>query len=196
MSTQESPSPPPIHQRPAFWWALLALGTIVIVAFVPYANAVQAWLRGVLGAQGVRWALIGLVAAAAAGVAGVILRRRPALAPVRLPRMLLVPAGAAVWMASLDVVAEAFHLVEYGVLAAVAFRALSFRLGGPGTYVAAGALAAFVGIVDEFVQWLVPGRYWGLHDVALDVAGGMLALLWIALLRRRQPARDSGRPAT
>lgn len=195
-SRQESHPDLPFHQRPAFWWATFALGTIVILAFVPYANAIQKQLRDLVGAQGLRWALIGVVAAAAAGVGVAIVRRRPAFEPARLSRTLFVPALAAVWMASLDVAAEAFHLVEYGLLGAVAYRALSFRLSGPAVYVAAAALTGSVGVVDEFVQWLVPGRFWGLHDVGLNVAGGVLAQVWIALARRRQPSSDSGRAAT
>jgi hypothetical protein len=163
-------------------WGLFALGTAAILAFVPLAGAIQKLARARFGEQGLRWGMAALVAVAAAVVVG-LLRRRSALSRTRLAGALLVPAAAVVWMVKLDVVAEAFHLVEYGLLGVLAFRALACHLRGLRAYAAAAALTALVGTCDELVQWLTPGRYWDLRDVGLNAAGGVLAQLWIAVLR-------------
>lgn len=201
MSPRPSAAEPPRH---VLWWSLFALGTLTILAFVPVANSIQKQMREWLGVQGLRWGMAGLVAAAAAGIV-YRARRRSRLSPGRLAGALLVPALAVALMVKLSVVAEAFHLVEYGLLGALAFRALSGHFRGAGVYVAAALLTALVGACDELVQWLTPGRYWGLGDIGLNAAGGLLAQLWIAVLRitpapprglrtpAGSPARDAGR---
>lgn len=172
----------------------------MILAFVPYAFKVQKVLRAQVGPHGLRWTLIGLVAAAVVGVLVVQRRRGTRLGLVGTLRMLWVPALAALWMTKISVVAEAFHLLEYGLLGAVACRALSFSFRDGTAYVVAVVLTAFAGTLDELVQWLTPGRFWGLHDVGLNVAGGVLAQLWLALGLRvswisGRPTRESLRAA-
>jgi VanZ family protein len=168
------------RERPAFWWSLFALGTLVILALVPFAAPIQRSLRAAIGAQGVRWALIGVVAVLAAVAVRRISRRQAAIAPASVLRIVAVPAVAAGWMAGMEITAEAVHLVEYGVLGAVAFRALAFHTAGFRTYAAAVALTASAGVLDEVVQRLTPGRFWDLRDVGLNAAGAVLAQLWIA----------------
>jgi VanZ family protein len=140
-------------------WGLFALGTLAILAFVPLAGPIQKLVREAIGEGGLRWGMAGLVAVAAVTVVG---KAR---------------------MVKLSIVAEAFHLVEYGLLGVLAFRALSCHLHEPAVYFAAAALTALVGTCDELVQWLTPGRYWGLRDVGLNAAGAVLAQLWIVVLR-------------
>jgi hypothetical protein len=163
-------------------WGLFALGTLAILAFVPLAGPIQKLVREAIGEGGLRWGMAGLVAVAAVTVVGKA-RRRSDLSPGRLACALLVPALAVALMVKLSIVAEAFHLVEYGLLGVLAFRALSCHLHEPAVYFAAAALTALVGTCDELVQWLTPGRYWGLRDVGLNAAGAVLAQLWIVVLR-------------
>jgi hypothetical protein len=97
--------------------------------------------------------------------------------------MALALGGAVGWIAlfrtgvtDVDVV-EAFHFVEYGVLAALFYRAWRFHIDGrrllypvlAGTVVATG---------DEFLQWYIPSRVGEMHDIALDVAAVVLGLLF------------------
>jgi hypothetical protein len=68
--------------------------------------------------------------------------------------------------ANVDVV-ERFHLVEYGALTWLYYRAWQWR--GDLTSLAFPALATFaVGIFDETLQWLVPARVGELRDVLLN----------------------------
>lgn len=179
MSSPETSADP----RRTFWWVLFALGTIAILAFVPVAFPLQKLLRERVGEEGLRWGMAGLVAAAAVAVAVFMARRRRELSPAFVARALVVPAVTVAWMVQQGVVAEAFHLVEYGLLGAVAFRALSCHLRDASVYLAAAVLTALVGTCEEFVQWLTPGRVWGLRDVGLNAAGAVLVQAWIAVLR-------------
>ena len=94
--------------------------------------------------------------------------------------------------ANVDAV-EAFHFVEYGVLAL-----LFFPFGQLGArweaYLHAGLATTAVGIADEWFQWFVPGRAGEWHDVLFDLlATGCGLLLCLALDERR--GRSSDRPA-
>jgi VanZ family protein len=72
---------------------------------------------------------------------------------------------------------EAFHFVEYGLVAYLFYRAWRLRPDFSGVLLAACAGVA-VGIADEWVQWLVPGRVGELHDVALNAVAVVCGLLF------------------
>ena len=74
---------------------------------------------------------------------------------------------------------EAIHLLEYGLLSFLLFKALSHRIRDWTVYVSALLFVLFFGIANEFLQWTVPGRYWGFKDVGLDVIGGGILILAI-----------------
>lgn len=76
---------------------------------------------------------------------------------------------------------EAVHFVQYGVLGLLTYRALSHRIADNGIYLAAFLLATAVGICDEALQWLMPKRVWGLHDIWLNSFAAALVMLGLAL---------------
>ena len=75
---------------------------------------------------------------------------------------------------------EGIHILEYGLLSYLTFRALSHNIRDYTIYPTAGLFVLLVGIIDEFLQWLMPERYWGFNDVRLNgLAGGIFLLaLW------------------
>lgn len=76
---------------------------------------------------------------------------------------------------------EAFHFVEYGLVAYLFYRAWRRRSDVSGVALAAGAGLA-LGIADEWVQWFVPGRVGEMHDILLNaVAVGCGLLVSIAV---------------
>lgn len=89
--------------------------------------------------------------------------------------------GFATGNASVDVV-ERIHIVEYGLLAALFYRAF-LPLGGAAAPLLAWVAAGLVGTLDEWVQWLVPTRVGDVGDVALNFAAagtGTLFALCVA----------------
>lgn len=74
-------------------------------------------------------------------------------------------------------VVEAFHFVEYGLVAFLFYRAWRRRPDLSGVLLAACAGIA-VGIADEWVQWLVPGRVGEMHDVTLNAVAIVCGLLF------------------
>jgi VanZ family protein len=74
-------------------------------------------------------------------------------------------------------VVEAFHFVEYGLVAYLFYRVWRNRPDLSGVVFAACAGLA-VGIADEWVQWFVPGRVGEMHDVALNAVAVGCGLLF------------------
>jgi hypothetical protein len=87
---------------------------------------------------------------------------------------------------------EAVHFVQYGILAILVYRALTHRITDPGIYFVALLLTTAIGIIDEALQWLTPGRVWGLKDIRLDSVAAALVLLGLAMGIR--PELITGRP--
>jgi hypothetical protein len=76
---------------------------------------------------------------------------------------------------------EAFHFVEYGAITYLYYRVWR-RRPDTGAVVFPAAAAFLVGIADESVQWLVPGRIGELHDIWLNgVAVGCGVLVSVAI---------------
>lgn len=85
---------------------------------------------------------------------------------------------------------KAAHATEYGVLAALIWRAIGGSFFAAATpWRAAGYLGAcgLYGVLDEFHQSFVPGRDASALDVTADVVGAaaVLAALWIVSSVRR-----------
>jgi len=87
---------------------------------------------------------------------------------------------------------KAIHIVEYGVLAALLWRALAHGKENTRDALTLKVLAGSLlyALSDELHQRLIPGRCGSLTDVGLDAVGVFIAL---ALLRRwGRPASPEG----
>lgn len=93
------------------------------------------------------------------------------------------------------------HVTEYGVAAVLTFRAL-WLTGRARTRLAAMLptvlLVASVALADEVRQLMVPSRTGAAHDVAIDVAGGLVGLSlapwivpWLGARRRRARGEEA-----
>ena len=161
------------------------LASFLIVFGAPYAGQIRGTLQSSFPDQ-YRWIIGGIVAA------GTIAAIASAFARVRVqpraasrtgqsgvhprPRYAIILLGVVISAAyawtvrsgNLDVdLVEAFHFVEYGLVAYLFHRAWRRRTDLSGVAFAASAALA-VGVVDEWVQWLVPGRVGEMHDVWLN----------------------------
>jgi hypothetical protein len=174
-------------------WSLAAAGwTAVIYATIPVFRALREWFTDRWDQSLIGWAVIGAVAAvtAAALVHGFRRARRPSAANAA---WLLAVAGIAIWWTSRlwEHPEEAVHLLSYGVLGVLLVRALEECLPDAGSLLAAIALGSLVGTIDEIIQWITPGRFWDLRDVAIN--GGGCALAVVAVWRLEESWRPPGR---
>jgi len=158
-----------------------AAWTAIIFAFIPLVRPIQ---RALLRAVDQGWITVAVLLAVGLALAAAVARLR------RLPR----PARSfdLVWLVAVTALAawcawalrgrpeEAIHLLQFGILAVLLYRAM--RPAGPDLAILAAAvlLGALLGTVDEIIQWIVPARYWDLRDVAVNAGACALAAaaLW------------------
>lgn len=94
---------------------------------------------------------------------------------------------------------ERSHLVEYGVVAVLTYAALTERRrnGGRVPFPALLAIlsAAFVGLVDEVIQWFLPNRVFDPIDIVFNAGAAVMAILAAGALARARHRRSSKRAA-
>jgi len=79
------------------------------------------------------------------------------------------------------------HMIEYAVLALLAFRSLNQFVGSVGIRSVVGLtflVLAVMAVADETLQRYVPGRHSDWWDYLADVAGGSLVLVVLWWFRR------------
>ena len=182
--------------------ALAVVASIVVALGAPYTGQIRGAIQDALPGQ-YRLIIGGVVVIGVAMAVTVALLRIKEQRRVRYGLLTFAVGGGALYAqatatgnANVDVV-ERFHLVEYGALTWLYYRAWHDR--GDLTSVVFPAFAAFtVGIFDEGLQWLVPARVGELHDVLLNgmsITCGLVFSLGLAPVRTMHwwPDRDGRR---
>ena len=153
----------------AAWAALL-------YASIPFVRPIQRTLAGRTGSGWIT--VVVLIAVAAALVGAFILVRRSPRPTTLFDLAWLVAiaacAAAAAWHLRRQP-EEAVHLLQFGVLAVLIYRALRAPEPDVAILAAVAVLGALVGTVDEIIQWIVPERFWDLRDVAVNAGACALA---------------------
>ncbi len=177
-------------------WLLAGLWSLAIFAVVPLAPTLQELVGERWGWQVFAYATLAVLATAGFAAIRHLARHgrgRPA------SYLWLAAVGSAFvgyTMLLRQTPVEAVHLVLYALLGGLCFRALSHRIHDWTIYLTASIIASIVGTLDEILQWLTPGRYWGLHDIWIDFLGA--ALMQVAIAKGLRPRIISGpvRPAS
>ncbi len=157
---------------------------------IPFARRLQAVLAETAG-NGAFWA----AAAGLGGLAGLWALawgwRQPRQHPVRKTAGLAALGVFSVWMftAQLQSAIEAFHVFEYAILGAFLYRAWSRHVQDPLVYPIAALSLALISWIDEFLQWLTPGRFWDFRDIRLNILAGTGMLVFIAQVMRPEQIR-------
>lgn len=174
-------------------WLLASVALATIYATLGAVPAIAAALRDRNMLDNTFFALCAVLLAA---VVAVGVSRRPR------------PLELAVWIAVLAVVAmgllrfgtpeERTHLVEYGLVAVLVHLALlERRANGARVRWPAGlafVVTALFGILDECIQFLLPGRVFDVRDIGFNVLAAMGAVTSVAALREaRHRATDHRR---
>lgn len=195
---------PASSSRIATLTAALAGATLLVLA-APFVGVARSWIRDTFPGQfsliinGVVGAC--LVAAVGAGLARIRDHRVARYAALALAAAVAAAYDAATGSPDGSIRAvERFHLVEYGAITFLFYRAWRDRADGSALILP--VIAAFiVGLADEAYQWFLPARVGELNDVWLNgVAIGCGLLFSVAALPmpgfRGGLARDSWRVTT
>lgn len=174
--------------------------SLLIVGASPYVGLLRGQVQAALPEyyQLILASLTGGAAIAALGWAVARIRDRRVLRYAALAAAgaagLIYARATATGDANVDLV-EAMHLVQYGLLAALFHRAFAHRPDASALVLPA-LFGALTGVVDETVQWFVPGRVGELRDVALDGVAVLCGLLFSVAVTGRVPGRLELRPSS
>lgn len=78
----------------------------------------------------------------------------------------------------IPIAVERTHIPEYGLLSILLFRAFRLsRYSLKNAYLLSLMWAIVAGTLDEFIQHLLPNRYFAWRDIALNIIGSVVGLL-------------------
>ncbi len=80
--------------------------------------------------------------------------------------------------------AERFHLIEYGVLAYLAYRAFRLDFSETKAYVLSFLLSSGFGFFDEIVQYILPNRVYETRDAMTNALAAAVGLMVVKVLVR------------
>lgn len=187
------------------WWSICGLYVFILYATLPLGRPVIDWLRAHLSLAQQAWLMNVIFSAAAVALAVWLVRMRRVLSPVAYVCFALLARLIYCEFRFLVVYPEErLHFLQYGALAALLHKALSFDLRGVWVYTAALVLGALIGLGDEGVQHLtkyIPDvcawfgvsvnpltfrRYFGWNDAALNALGVAYGLAFVATVLRNR----------
>jgi VanZ family protein len=179
-----------VHRFVAAWKWVIGF-TAVLLLTLNFTRRFMDWLemrnlQGVLSLS-ILVALLGVVAASLL----LIRRNRGRIDGPTVLRFLAILSlflGSMIQLTTLTV--ERVHFLQYGILAALSYQAAGRRHTGLRRFAYAGVAAGLIGFLDEFVQGLLPIRYYDNRDLLLNVVAIGLVLLAFFLLplwRRTDP---------
>lgn len=171
-------------------WAAVAAWILLIYTTLPVAPRVWRVLVQASGGAARHLGVAGLVVSGA-WVLAVSAPLRRERSPGRIIGLLVVACAYAAVLTLMPLTAgERTHLLSYGVLAVLAYRALAIHRTTVRSASAAVAVVAAAGLGDELIQAVLPNRVFEWKDVVLNALSGALAAGVIVLLARRSPQRE------
>ncbi len=181
---------PPAESRTKSWiW--VALAVLIVFSTIPLASALREAVDASVGRDLFLYLVAVLVLIGAVYAFGNLRRRA-------LPRgayfwlfLVFVLFGIAIYRLR-DIPEEAVHVAEYGLLGLLVYRALAHDLRDYAIYPAAAIIVGIIGTVDEYIQWVVPSRYFDLRDILTNFVAGCLAQ--VAIFAGLRPRLISGFP--
>jgi len=168
-------------KRAFFAWLWVALCTLAIFLVVPLARAIQKFVSARWGRPFFGYAVLAVTALAFCAIVYVLVFRLKIRSPSNYLWLTAVAAlyvyfTLKLWRAP----EEAVHFLEYGLLGFFLYRALSLKIHDKSIYLTAFLIGSLVGLFDEVLQWMMPGRYWDFRDAGLNaLATGLFQVaLW------------------
>ena len=185
-------------------WLMACSCLLLIFSSLYIARPITNWLRD---ANLLRLAVVGSFVLAAAWIGLVLLRSRPGWRTWVI--LSAIAAGYVILLSRFKLPEERLHFLEYGIVGGLVFAALlerqkntgdtsggtSGRRGPLWPAVGAFLITGAAGWVDEGIQEILPNRFYDLRDVAMNAAGGALAiaLIWLLGLLRQMEAGSPSR---
>ncbi len=173
---------PPTGSARRAWWAVAGWVAALYVG-VFFARDVQEFVARTLGRDAFTAAAGLVVLAGLVALVRWLRRHRPSVRFYTAAALTAALYLGGIWHLR-RAPEEAMHLIEYGGLSLLVFRALGFSLRDPLIHVAAALFCGLVGTGDEILQWLAPRRSFDFRDIAINVLSGLGLQLLLGLVLR------------
>jgi len=178
-------------------WLHVVLFSLVVFLTLPAGPYIRDFIYKNLG----KWSVIYIVAAIlAAGLIFTLYRMFRNWDKFSFTRFLwFIVIVYLYWLAlrrTFKIPIESVHFVEYGILSFLVYRALRTSYNERCVFLAAFFFTYCIGVMDEFIQWLLPSRVGAFRDILLNAvsAGLVQLLLWKCVqpnnLKKGFPARS------
>ena len=174
------------------YWILSAAWAGVILLTLPYARIWTDWITERFSGYFIPITVLLVFVLMLVFSIVRLARRKAGVFEWTIFVMLLAAYGYSLFR--LEIIIEQVHFLEYGLLAFLFIKAVRIDRRDAGGYVIAIVLIALIGIIDEYIQGILPNRVGELHDVYLNILSGVLALCWYRIIIK--PAEESGRIKT
>jgi len=86
----------------------------------------------------------------------------------------------------LELPEEQFHFIEYGILSALIYVALTHDINNKSIYFLSAIIVFVFGTIDEVIQWVLPNRCFDIRDLVMNGIAGILAQLLIAMVIKKR----------
>jgi hypothetical protein len=173
-------------------WLWVAFCTLSIFLVVPLARTIQKFVSARWGRALFGYGVLAATAVAFCSIIYILIFRLKVRSPSNYLWLSAVAAlyvyfTLQLWRAP----EEAVHFLEYGLLGFFLFRALSLTIRDKSIYPTAFLIGSLIGIFDEVLQWMMPGRYWDFRDAGLNALA--TGLFQVALWKGIKPRVISGK---
>ena len=85
----------------------------------------------------------------------------------------------------LSIPEEKIHFLQFGFLAFLVRKALSFDYPVKVQYAGAVVITAVIGTLDEVLQFFLPTRFFDVKDIALNILAGIIAIAAYEVIHNR-----------
>ena len=85
----------------------------------------------------------------------------------------------------LSVPEEKIHFLEFGFLALLSRKALSWNFSIKKQYIGAIIITCIIGILDEILQYYLPSRFFDIRDIALNTLAGIIAIVGYEIVHNK-----------
>ena len=82
----------------------------------------------------------------------------------------------------LELPEEQVHFIEYGILSALIYVALTHDINNKSIYFLSALIVFAFGAIDEVIQWILPNRVFDIRDIVINGIAGILVQLLIAMV--------------
>ncbi len=177
----------PPKGKPWAAWATVCFWSLLIFLTIPLARNISELVSAQWGRSLFTYLVLFAIAASVVALIGQAIRQRLHLSAQGLIWLALIAGiflGYTLLLGSKSP-EESVHFIQYGILSVFVYRALTIRHRDVSIYFSAAVICGIIGTVDEFIQWLVPGRHWDIRDIWINLFAA--AMVQIAIAKGVQP---------